>query len=127
MPKPAAASSTTTTSTQGQRRRRFGSSVTASSSSARLIAGKIVRAPTVAIPFPYAGDVPALPSYAYTLHRLDNGLRVVISEDHLAPVVAVNVWYDVGSRHETPGRTGFAHLFEHLMFQGSQNVGRNDH
>jgi zinc protease len=71
--------------------------------------------------------VPTLPSYPFSLHTLDNGLRVVISEDHLAPVVAVNIWYDVGSRHETPGRTGFAHLFEHLMFQGSRNVGRTDH
>jgi predicted Zn-dependent peptidase len=71
--------------------------------------------------------VPTLPSYPFSLHTLDNGLRVVINEDHLAPVVAVNIWYDVGSRHETPGRTGFAHLFEHLMFQGSRNVGRNDH
>ena len=68
-----------------------------------------------------------LPHYPFVRHRLDNGLRVVISEDRLAPVVAVNVWYDVGSRHETPGRTGFAHLFEHLMFQGSTHVGRNDH
>ena len=65
--------------------------------------------------------------YPHTEHRLDNGLRVVISEDHLAPVVAVNVWYDVGSRHEVLGRTGFAHLFEHLMFQGSANVGRGEH
>ncbi|MDQ1696933.1 MAG: hypothetical protein QOJ03_2286 [Frankiaceae bacterium] len=71
--------------------------------------------------------MPTLPHYPFSQHRLDNGLRVVISEDHLAPVVAVNVWYDVGSRHETPGRTGFAHLFEHLMFQGSKNVGRSDH
>jgi len=71
--------------------------------------------------------VPALPHYPFALHRLDNGLRVVISEDHLAPVAAVNIWYDVGSRHETAGRTGFAHLFEHLMFQGSTHVGRNDH
>jgi predicted Zn-dependent peptidase len=71
--------------------------------------------------------VPTLPHYPFSLHQLSNGLRVVISEDHLAPVVAVNIWYDVGSRHETPGRTGFAHLFEHLMFQGSTHVGRNDH
>jgi predicted Zn-dependent peptidase len=71
--------------------------------------------------------VPTLPSYPFTTHRLDNGLRVLISEDHLAPVVAVNVWYDVGSRHESPGRTGFAHLFEHLMFQGSANVARGEH
>ena len=71
--------------------------------------------------------VPALPHYPFSLHTLDNGLRVVVSEDHLAPVVAVNIWYDVGSRHETPGRTGFAHLFEHLMFQGSRHVGRTEH
>jgi predicted Zn-dependent peptidase len=71
--------------------------------------------------------VSTIPSYPFSEHRLDNGLRVVISEDHLAPVVAVNVWYDVGSRHETPGRTGFAHLFEHLMFQGSANVRRGEH
>ena len=60
-------------------------------------------------------------------HTLDNGLRLVVSEDHLAPVVAVNVWYDVGSRHERGGRTGLAHLFEHLMFQGSRNVGPAEH
>ena len=71
--------------------------------------------------------MPTLPEYPFSLHRLGNGLRVVISEDHLAPVVAVNLWYGVGSRHETPGHTGFAHLFEHLMFQGSTHVGRNDH
>ena len=71
--------------------------------------------------------MPTLPNYPFSQHRLDNGLRVVINEDHLAPVVAVNIWYDVGSRHESVGRTGFAHLFEHLMFQGSRNVGRSDH
>ncbi len=58
---------------------------------------------------------------------LDNGLRVVVHEDHTAPAVAVNLWYDVGSRHETPGRTGLAHLFEHLMFQGSANVASGEH
>ncbi len=60
-------------------------------------------------------------------HTLDNGLRLLVSEDHLAPVVAVNVWYDVGSRHERADRTGLAHLFEHLMFQGSRNVGPSEH
>ena len=59
--------------------------------------------------------------------RLDNGLRVVVSEDRTAPVVAVNLWYDVGSRHEPPGQTGFAHLFEHLMFEGSVNVAKTEH
>ncbi|MGW6690635.1 M16 family metallopeptidase [Streptomyces sp. NPDC054961] len=62
-----------------------------------------------------------------TEHRLANGLRVVLSEDHLTPVAAVCLWYDVGSRHEVKGRTGLAHLFEHLMFQGSANVSGNDH
>lgn len=62
-----------------------------------------------------------------TEHRLANGLRVVLSEDHLTPVAAVCLWYDVGSRHEVKGRTGLAHLFEHLMFQGSGQVKGNGH
>ncbi|MGP3982820.1 M16 family metallopeptidase [Streptomyces sp. KR80] len=62
-----------------------------------------------------------------TEHRLANGLRVVLSEDHLTPVAAVCLWYDVGSRHEVKGRTGLAHLFEHLMFQGSAQVPGNGH
>ncbi|GAA0411391.1 pitrilysin family protein [Streptomyces luteireticuli] len=62
-----------------------------------------------------------------TEHRLANGLRVVLSEDHLTPVAAVCLWYDVGSRHEVEGRTGLAHLFEHLMFQGSAQVTGNGH
>jgi zinc protease len=52
---------------------------------------------------------------------LDNGLTVIVHEDHKAPIVAVNVWYHVGSKNELPGRTGFAHLFEHLMFNGSEH------
>jgi predicted Zn-dependent peptidase len=62
-----------------------------------------------------------------TEHRLGNGLRLVLSEDHLTPVAAVCLWYDVGSRHEVKGRTGLAHLFEHLMFQGSAQVEGNGH
>lgn len=62
-----------------------------------------------------------------TEHRLSNGLRVVLSEDHQTPVAAVCLWYDVGSRHEVKGRTGLAHLFEHLMFQGSAQVPGNGH
>jgi zinc protease len=58
---------------------------------------------------------------------LTNGLRVHVVEDHSAQVVAVNLWYDVGSRNERAGRTGFAHLFEHMMFQGSANVGKMEH
>jgi zinc protease len=56
-----------------------------------------------------------------THHTLDNGLDVLLHEDHACPIVAVNIWYHVGSKNEQPGRTGFAHLFEHLMFEGSQH------
>src|SRR5687767_15504404 len=59
--------------------------------------------------------------------RLDNGLLVTLSEDHTAPIVAVNLWYHVGSANERSGRTGFAHLFEHMLFQGSANVAANEH
>ncbi|MFL5723199.1 MAG: M16 family metallopeptidase [Chloroflexota bacterium] len=68
-----------------------------------------------------------VPEVAFSDQRLDNGLRVVVAEDHLAPVVAVNLWYDVGSKHEVPGKTGFAHLFEHVMFQGSRHVAKAEH
>ncbi|MGQ0538540.1 MAG: M16 family metallopeptidase [Gemmatimonadaceae bacterium] len=58
---------------------------------------------------------------------LDNGLRVTLAPDDSVPVVAVNLWYGVGSAHERPGRTGFAHLFEHMLFQGSASVAANEH
>ena len=64
--------------------------------------------------------MPAL-NIAYTRHTLANGLDILIHEDHNCPIVAVNIWYHVGSKNEKPGRTGFAHLFEHLMFEGSQH------
>jgi len=60
-------------------------------------------------------------------HTLANGLRVVLAPDSTIPVVAVNLWYGVGSRNEPEGLTGFAHLFEHMMFQGSENVAKNGH
>jgi zinc protease len=63
----------------------------------------------------------------FSRHRLDNGLEIVLSRDPTVPVVAVNLWYRVGSRDERPGRTGFAHLFEHMMFQGSENVPETAH
>src|SRR5262245_8635526 len=59
--------------------------------------------------------------------RLDNGLRVIASPDHLAPIAAVNLWYSVGSRNEPAGQHGFAHLFEHLMFEGSAHVAKGEH
>ncbi len=65
-----------------------------------------------------AGEDPALPYVRYTL---ENGLTLLVHEDHKAPLVAVNVWYHVGSKDERPGKTGFAHLFEHLMFNGSEH------
>src|SRR3981189_2282019 len=58
----------------------------------------------------------------YERFVLDNGLTVIVHEDHKAPIVAVNTWYHVGSKNEKPGKTGFAHLFEHLMFSGSENL-----
>jgi len=60
----------------------------------------------------------------YTQHFLDNGLRVIVHESRSLPIVAVNLWYHVGSKNEQPGRTGFAHLFEHLMFEGSEHYDR---
>src|SRR5262245_21930902 len=62
------------------------------------------------------------PKFDYTMVTLENGLQVVFLEDHSTPLVHLAVWYHVGSKDEKPGRTGFAHLFEHLMFKGSRNV-----
>src|SRR5881296_391704 len=59
---------------------------------------------------------------AYEKFVLSNGLTVIVHEDHKAPIVALNIWYHVGSKNEKPGKTGFAHLFEHLMFGGSENL-----
>jgi predicted Zn-dependent peptidase len=67
------------------------------------------------------------PKLDYTVFTLDNGLKVVLSEDHSTPVAHVELWYQVGSKDERPGRTGFAHLFEHLMFKGSKNVQTDQH
>ena len=61
------------------------------------------------------------------IYTLPNGLQVILAEDHAAPVVAIDVTYHVGSRNESPGRTGFAHLFEHMMFQGSAHVKKGEH
>jgi len=70
---------------------------------------------------------PAAVRVAFTEATLANGLRVQLVEDHSAPVIALNIAYDVGSRNERAGRTGFAHLFEHMMFKGSSNVGDGEH
>jgi zinc protease len=73
------------------------------------------------VPTALAAAIP-IPDIAYTKFVLPNGLTVLVHEDHKAPIVSVNTWYHVGSKNETPGRTGFAHLFEHLMFSGSDNL-----
>jgi len=68
-----------------------------------------------------AGRIP------YEAFSLPNGLRVLYSEDHATPIVSVDVWYNAGSRNERPGRSGFAHLFEHMMFEGSAHVKKGEH
>jgi zinc protease len=75
---------------------------------------------------PLGAAVPP-PKLKYELTTLENGLTVVLLEDHSTPIVHLQLWYHVGSKDERPGRTGFAHLFEHLMFKGSRNVGTEQH
>ena len=72
---------------------------------------------------PARGDdrQPQIPDLKVETYTLPNGLQVILHEDHTTPVVGVNLWYKVGSKNEKAGRTGFAHLFEHLMFQGSKH------
>ena len=70
---------------------------------------------------------PKVVNVPFVYYKLPNGLKVVISEDHIAPVVTVAVYYNIGFRVEPKGRTGFAHLFEHMMFQGSENVKKFEH
>ena len=84
---------------------------------------------TIALLVLAGSGVPAqtTPSIRFTDTKMKNGLRVIISEDHSAPVFSIAVTYNVGSRDERKGRTGFAHLFEHMMFKGSENVGPGEH
>src|SRR5712692_1825510 len=74
-----------------------------------------------------ATAAPPAPQIKYEKYTLKNGLNVILYEDHRLPLVAVNIWYHVGSANERPGRTGFAHLFEHMMFEGSKHVGPKAH
>src|SRR3989442_10009518 len=91
---------------------------------AALLASLLVLAGT-AIHLPSASAKAVAVPVVY--YKLPNGLKVVISEDHVAPVVTVGVYYNVGFRVEPKGRTGFAHLFEHMMFQGSANIKKFEH
>lgn len=80
-----------------------------------LLTATVIATPNLSVAVASDIDIP------YQKYVLDNGLTLIVHEDHKAPIVAVNVWYHVGSKNEKPGRTGFAHLFEHLMFNGSEN------
>jgi zinc protease len=71
--------------------------------------------------------VSVTPQIAHEAYKLDNGLEVLLIPDRSVPLVAVDVWYHVGSGYEVPGKSGFAHLFEHMLFQGSKNVGEDKH
>ena len=94
----------------------------------KLLAGLLT---VVVMAFPLATSISTASAKPVNVpvvyYKLPNGLRVVISEDHVAPVVTVGVYYNVGFRVEPKGRTGFAHLFEHMMFQGSANVKKFEH
>jgi zinc protease len=87
---------------------------------ALISAGTVSAAPTA----PQAKSDIAIPDIPYKKFVLKNGLTLLVHEDHKTPVVAINTWYHVGSKNEKPGKTGFAHLFEHLMFSGSDNFNR---
>jgi zinc protease len=86
----------------------------------RIFAGLLVMASFVSASF-YAQGGEKLPPLKIKDYKLKNGLRVLLHEDKSTPIVSVGVWYHVGAKNEVPGRTGFAHLFEHMMFQGSKN------
>ncbi len=87
------------------------------------------------VPWPVLALLIPLPAWAaalqqrvaYEQYTLPNGMRVILAEDHSTPIVTVNIWYNVGSRNERAGRSGFAHLFEHMMFQGSAHVKKGEH
>src|SRR5436190_14417362 len=80
-----------------------------------------------ATPVPAQATANPLPQIAFQKYTLKNGMDVILHEDHRLPLVAVNIWYHVGPANERAGRTGFAHLFEHMMFEGSQHVGSKAH
>src|SRR5881394_3304048 len=88
-------------------------------SSPGLTSPALAATPQAGVPIPTLVKQVSIP---HSMFKLKNGLTVIVHEDHKAPVVAVSVWYNVGSKDEPPGKTGFAHLFEHLMFNGSEDL-----
>src|ERR1051326_1867699 len=89
---------------------------------ARRLSAGAVGAGALAVAVAPASAAVRPPKLQYEISTLPNGLTVVLEEDHSVPIVHLNLTYHVGSKNEKPGRTGFAHLFEHLMFKGSRNV-----
>lgn len=90
-----------------------------------LLSAALVMLPAAAATAQSGTGTTASIDIPYQRFVLSNGLTVIVHEDHKAPIVAVNVWYHVGSKNEKVGRTGFAHLFEHLMFNGSENYNKD--
>jgi len=91
-----------------------------------MVLGSVLAA-ALATPLPAQDPADRPPKLDFTTHGLSNGLQVILLENHEVPVVNVQIWYHVGGKDEQPGRTGFAHLFEHLMFKGSAHVGPDEH
>lgn len=94
---------------------------------AALVAALFASAAAQPAAFKPPEPAPADPAIAFERYRLANGLEVMLAPDPTVPLVAVNVWYHVGSGYEVPGKSGFAHLFEHMLFQGSTHVGEDRH
>ena len=92
---------------------------------ALLVAATALSTPVLAADAPKSAPISTLVgqvSIPHSSFKLKNGLTVIVHEDHKAPITAVNIWYNVGSKDEPKGKTGFAHLFEHLMFNGTENL-----
>src|SRR5580658_8269313 len=95
---------------------------------AALACGALFSGPMMAFPASEPATAPLkVPNLKYEKYTLPNGLEVILREDHRLPLVAVDLWYHVGPVNEKAGRTGFAHLFEHMMFEGSEHVGEKAH
>jgi zinc protease len=105
----------------------MGHSLAARRRTLRIAAGAAIAAMAIVATGPSSSASVRPPRLAYDITTLANGLRVVIEEDHSTPIAHLQLWYHVGSKNEKPGRTGFAHLFEHLMFKGSKNVQPEEH
>src|SRR5881409_120428 len=88
----------------------------------RMLAGLLLAAAVAYVATAVSLAAVRPPKLQYEITTLANGLTLVLEEDHSTPIVHLQLWYHVGSKNEKPGRTGFAHLFEHMMFKGSKNV-----